>query len=93
MPQGKKFEAEYSMSQPMVQSSDMQTVKQPECKKSYKVKNQAQSYTSRPKRPLSSQLSLIYKVLCDYFNNILDIYCVNWSAHKWLSTRGKNTKS
>ena len=87
-PQDEKLEDEHSVSQQMTQSNDMLTVKQPECKKSYKVKNQAQSYTSRPKRPLSPRLSLIYKVLCDYFNNILNIYCVNWSVHKWLSNRG-----
>ena len=51
-PQGKKLEAEHSVSQPMAQSNDMWTVKQLECKKSYKVNNQAQSYTSRPKRDI-----------------------------------------
>ena len=50
-PQDEKLEAEHSVLQLMTQSNDMQTVKQPECKKSYKVDNQAQSYT-RPKRDI-----------------------------------------
>ena len=51
-PQDKKLEAEHSVSQLMAQSNDMQTVKQPECKKSYKVNNQAQSYNTIPKRDI-----------------------------------------
>ena len=52
------FEAEHSVSQLMAQSSDMQTVKQPKCKKSYTVNNQAQSYTSRPKRDIKPLVKL-----------------------------------
>ena len=52
-PQGEeKLEAEYSVSQLMAQSNDMWTVKQPECKMSYKVNTKAQSYTSRQKRDI-----------------------------------------
>ena len=57
-PQGRKFEAEHSVSQLIAQSNDMQTVKQPKCKKSYKVNSQAQSYTSRPKRDIKPPVKL-----------------------------------
>ena len=56
-PQGKTFESEHYVSQLMAQSSDIQTVKQPECKKFYKVDNQAQSYT-RPKRDIKLPVKL-----------------------------------
>ena len=92
-PQGEKLEAEHSMSKLMVQSNNMWTDKQPEHKKSYEVNNQAQSYTSRTKRDIKPPVSLIYKVLCDNFHNILDIYCVNWIVHKWLPIREYNNKN
>ena len=57
-PQDEKLEAEHSVSQPMTQSNDMQTVKQPACKKSYKVNNQAQSYKTRPKRDIEPPIRL-----------------------------------
>ena len=56
--QGKKFEVEHSVLQPIAQSNDMQTVKQPKHKKSYKVNNQAQSYTSRPKTDIKPPVKL-----------------------------------
>ena len=76
-PQSKKFEDEHSV----VQSSDMQTAKQPECKKSNTVNNQVQSYT-RPKRDIKLPVNFIYKVLCDYFDIILDISYLS-RLHKW----------
>ena len=51
-PQDEKLEVEHSVSQLMTQSNDMWTVKQPECKRSYKVNNQAQSYNTRPERDI-----------------------------------------
>ena len=57
-PQDKKLEDELFVSQLMTQTNDMQTVKQPECKRSYKVNNQAQSYNTRPKRDIKPLVRL-----------------------------------
>ena len=42
---------------------------------------------------LTTQLDLIYEVLCNYLSNTLDISCFNWIAHKWLPNRGHNAVS
>ena len=58
--QSKKSEDECSGQQ----SSDMQTLKQADCKKFGIMKNQVQSY-SRPKRDIMPQLNLIYEALSE----------------------------
>ena len=56
--QDEKLEVEHSVSQLMTQCNDMQTVKQPECNRSYKVSNQAQSYNTRSNRDINPPVRL-----------------------------------
>ena len=57
-PQKEKLEVKHSVLQPMTQSNDMWIVKQPECKRSYKVNNHVQSYNTRPKRDMKPPFRL-----------------------------------